>query len=275
MADQIVTQGDRSWRPPSNIREVIATLGALVATFGIIQVAAPIVKNADFIIEEIRNYVVGIGFALFPPIYNGINRGLMGLQGGAKQERPELAPWFVTGVTAAALLYAWNQFVGFVSGFGLGTAFSHVAQAVDLSSANLTQAIVQGATVIAIPLSAAASIYAGMLLNRLTRSGVLLALLLASLVYLLLNVSTTYIFNREIFMAQLKLAEDPVTAAAFGVGVMLIPLIVFLSGGIGIIISRLNRDRTIGRLSNAARRLKPEERDAVTQDVLDRLAADR
>jgi Na+/H+-translocating membrane pyrophosphatase len=124
-------------------------------------------------------------------------------------------------------------------------------------------------------LSAAASIYAGMLLNRLTRSGVLLALLLASLVYLLLNVSTTYIFNREIFMAQLKLAEDPVTAAAFGVGVMLIPLIVFLSGGIGIIISRLNRDRTIGRLSNAARRLKPEERDAVTQDVLDRLAADR
>jgi len=271
MNGQIVSQDDGRWRPPSNVREGVATVVALALVFGFIQVAAPFVQKAEFIAKEIRDYAVGVGFALFVPVYRVINQGLQAAQGGSGLVRPELSPWFVTGVTAAALLFAWNQFVGFVSGAAIAAAIRSVGQSADLSQVDVGAAVTLGATFIVMPLCAVASIVAGIGLNRTTRSGVLLALILASVAYLGLSVLTAWIIQPDSLQAALREAMDQQQALAFVAALAIIAILVFVFGGLGVIISRLQRERSIGRLTNAARRLEPVDRDAITQDVLDRL----
>jgi hypothetical protein len=271
MNGQIVSQDDGRWRPPSNVREGVATVVALALVFGFIQVAAPFVQKAEFIAKEIRDYAVGVGFALFVPVYRVINQGLQAAQGGSGLIRPELSPWFVTGVTAAALLFAWNQFVGFVSGAAIAAAIRSVGQSADLSQVDVGAAVTLGATFIVMPLCAVASIVAGIGLNRTTRSGVLLALILASVAYLGLSVLTAWIIQPDSLQAALREAMDQQQALAFVAALAIIAILVFVFGGLGVIISRLQRERSIGRLTNAARRLEPADRDAITQDVLDRL----
>ncbi len=271
MSGQIVSRDDGRWRPPSNLREGLATVVALALVFGFIQIAAPFVQKAEFIAKEIRDYAVGIGFALFVPVYRIVNQGLQAAQGGSGLVRPDLSPWFVTGVTTAAVLFAWNQFVGFVSGAAIAAAIRRVGEGADLSQVDIGAAVTLGATFIVIPLCAAASILAGVLLNRTTRSGVIFALILASIAYLGLSVFTAWIIQPESLGAALREAMQEQQALAFVAALAFIAIVVFLFGGIGVIISRIRRERSIGRLSNAARRLEPSERDAVTQDVLDRL----
>ncbi len=271
MSGQIVTNDDGRWRPPSNLREGLATVAALALVFGFIQIAAPFVQKAEFIAKEIRDYAVGIGFALFVPVYRVVNQGLQTVQGGSGLVRPDLSPWFVTGVTAAAVLFAWNQFVGFVSGAAIAAAIRSVGQSADLSQVDVGGAVTLGATFIVIPLCAAASILAGILLNRTTRSGVVLALILASVAYLALSVLTAWIIQPDSMKSALERAMKEQQALAVAAALAFIAIVVFIFGGIGVIISRIQRERSIGRLLNAARRLEPTERDAVTQDVLDRL----
>ena len=72
-----------------------------------------------------------------------------------------------------------------------------------------------GATFIVMPLCAAASILAGILLNRTTRSGVALALLLASVAYLGLSVFTAWIIQPASLNAALQRAMEQQQALAF------------------------------------------------------------
>ena len=271
MNGRIVSHDDGRWRPPSNLREGMATVAALAMVLAFIQIAAPFVQKAEFIAKEIRDYVVGLGFALFVPVYRLVNQGLQTVQGGAGLVRPDLSPWFVTGMTAAALLFAWNQFVGFVSGAAIAAAIRSVGQSADLSQVDIGAAVTLGATFIVIPLCAAASILAGTALNRTTRSGVLFALILASVAYLCLSVFTAWIIQPTSLKSALQQAMQQQQALAFVAALAFIAIVVFLFGGIGVIVSRIQRERSIGRLLNAARRLDPEERNAVTDDVLQRL----
>ena len=273
MSGQIVSNDGGRWRPPSNLREGLATVAALAIVLGFVQIAAPFIQKAEFIAKEIRDYAAGIGFALFVPVYRVVNQALQTVQGGSGLVRPDLSPWFVTGVTAAALLFAWNQFVGFVSGAAIAAAIRSVGQSADLSKVDIGAAVTLGATFIVIPLCAAASILAGVLLNRTTRSGVILALILASVVYLGLSVFTAWIVQPDSLSAALQEAMRQQQALAFVAALAFIAIVVFVFGGIGVIVSRIQRERSTGRLLNAARKLEPGERDAVTQDVLDRLEA--
>jgi cbb3-type cytochrome oxidase subunit 3 len=63
---------------------------------------------------------------------------------------------------------------------------------------------------------------------------------------------------------------NPVAAIA-GVGIP--AAIVFVFGFIGVIWSALWRERTIGRVAHAARRLKPDQRDKVFAEIADMLGA--
>ena len=214
---------------------------------------------------------MGTLFALYFPIERSINRVMIVTQGGEAHVRPDLSPWFVTGITAAVLLFAWNQFVGYLGGAAIGAAIGELSKTMSLSHANVGQAIRVGATVLSIPLCAVASIYAGMALNRSTRSGVVFALLLASIGYLGLNVFMTWIFQRDTIVEMLHETTDQQQMLGFAVGLALIAFVVFVFGAIGVIVSRVRRERSMGRLVSAARRLAPDDRDAVTEDVMNRL----
>lgn len=257
---------DGKWRPPSNLREGIATIVALVLTLATVQVLAPVAKQATFLTEEIRNYLAGLGFAVFPPAYRFVNQGVQGLGARGGLLRPDLSPWFVTGLTAAALLFVWNTFVGLFTGIGMGVAMAQLGGGFDQKT--VAGAITTGGAFTAIPLTAVAAVFAGMLLNRWTRSGVVAALLLASLAYLLLNIFLTSVIQPEMLRQQMELAKDPQQAAALFAGVLLVALITFLFGGLGVIVSRIRKERSIGRLVTAARKLPPKDRDALTEDVL-------
>jgi hypothetical protein len=64
--------------------------------------------------------------------------------------------------------------------------------------------------------------------------------------------------------------KNPVAATA---GVAIPASIVFVFGFIGVIWSALWRERTIGRVAHAARRLKPDQRDKVFAEITEMLGA--
>jgi uncharacterized iron-regulated membrane protein len=124
-------------------------------------------------------------------------------------------------------------------------------------------------------LSAVASVFAGMVLNRHTRSHTFVALALAAVMFVVFNAGTNYLFQPEFVTAQLNgaLEQGSFGVAMFAVGLALVGVIVFVFGVVGILISRLKRENSIGRLVEAARALPAGERDALTVEIGRRLQA--
>jgi hypothetical protein len=265
MSDTIVQKGEGRLRPPSNMREVLALALALVIVLAIIQIGAPIVRQLTFIDEKIRESVIGLAFFAFPFINRTIKQ-LLDRSSGSGLVRPDLSPWFVTGFFAATLMFAWNQLVSFLSSVAIYTT---LRQAVDGPTlGGLGGAISQGQSIMLLPMALVAAIYGGMLLNRYTRSGVLLALILAAVGQMALSIGSTLMLATTPIDQTLAAAGGLATLAT-GLGAL--ALFNFLALGVGVIISRIKRDRSIGRLLNAARQLPPQDRDEVTSDVVRRL----
>ncbi len=274
MSEPSAVPSDRGFRLPATAREFWALALSLIAVFALIQFGAPVVRELDFLDQKLRDYFIGVSFAAFPLIHRECKRGLAAFAPQATA-RTGLAPWFVTGVIAAAVLFGWNQFVSFLGGLSAGLAIGQLAQASDVANQDVATAVTVSIMAVSLPLSAVAAVFAGVLLNRNTRSHVFAALALAAVCFVSLNVGTTWYFEPAIFDAQLAGAalEGAFGLAMFGVGLFLVGFIIFVFGAIGVVISWFNRERAIGRIMEGARRLPAVEREVLAGEIARRLEA--
>ncbi|MEQ1865145.1 MAG: hypothetical protein ABL996_10905 [Micropepsaceae bacterium] len=267
------TASDSAFRVPTNGHEFAALGISLLAVFGLIQVGAPIIRELDFLDPKLRDYFIGISFAAFPAIHRGCKRGLAGFKAQAPV-RQDLAPWFVVGVLAAALLFAWNQFVSLLGGLATGVALAQV-QGANLDAPEVMQGVILGNLAISLPLSAVAAVFAGVQLNRYARSHVFAALALASVCFLAFNLTLNYFAQPEYVVEQINSAASggALGLLQFFAGMALVGIVIFVFGCVGVLISHFNRERSIGRLIDAARRLPAGEREALAADIMGRLEA--
>lgn len=262
----------RGMRMPGNAHEYGALALALVAVFGLVQFGAPIVRDLDFLDQKIRDYFIGIAFATFPLIHGGFKQTLLRLQ-PPDVVRHDLAPWFVTGAFAAALLYAWNLFVSMIGGLAVGLFIGAIGQGAMNEAVN--EAALTSIMAVSLPLTAVAAILAGVVLNRHTRSHVFAALAFAGLLFIAFNTLTTWALQPDMLTAQYDaaIALGPQGFVWFFVGMGLVAAIVLVFGGIGVLISRFYREGAIGRITEAARRLPAAERELLAADIARRLEA--
>lgn len=265
--------GGSVFRVPTNAQEFSALGLALLAVFVLVQFGAPIVREFDFLDQKIRDFFIGGAFASFPLIHQGAKRTINGFK-GQTPVRPDLSPWFVSGAFAAMLLFAWAQFVSFLGGLSIGMAFSST-QTVDMSKPEVVGAIGMSILAMSLPLTAVVSVYAGILLNRNTRSHVFGALAFAALLYVASNALTTWVISPDYFASQIAIATAGGLASMvqFAIGMALVGVIVFVFGAVGVFISRFLAERSIGKVMVAARRLPPAERELLAAEITDRIEA--
>jgi hypothetical protein len=266
-------QKDSMFRVPTNAQEYSALGLALLAVFAIVQVGAPIVRDLEFLDQKIRDFFIGGAFAAFPVLHRGAKSAIAGFK--APPVRPELSPWFVTGAFAATLVFAWNTFVAFLAGLSLGTFAGTVGVSPQTTAEVADGALVAGILMIGLPLTAVASVFAGILLYRNTRSHVILALAFAAVLFITFNVLVTWATNPEFIVQQWTLAAQKGVEGIvfFFVGMGLVAVIVFVFGGIGIVISRLMSEGSLGKVIVAARRLSPADREVLAGDITSRVEA--
>jgi len=274
MSDPSAVQNQGGFRLPATMQEFWALALALAAVFLLIQFGAPLVRELDFLDQKLRDYFSGVAFAAFPLIHRECKRGLASFSPQAAA-RSGLAPWFVTGVIAAAVLFGWNQFVSLLGGLSAGLALGQLAQGADLTGQDAAMAVTMSIMVVSMPLSAIAAVFAGVLLNRNTRSHVFAALALAAVCFVSFNAGTTWYFEPELFAAQVANAasEGAFGLAMFAVGLFLVGFIIFVFGALGVVISWFNRERAIGRIMEGARRLPAAEREVLASEIARRLEA--
>jgi hypothetical protein len=241
--------------------------------FVLVQVGAPLIRDLDFLDQKLRDYFIGISFAAFPLIHRQCKRGLAGFTAQADL-RPDLTPWYVTGVFAAALLFAWNQFVSACAGLAIGILHAQIPVG-EVEPTAFVEALGMSMLAMSLPMSAVASVFAGVLLNRYTRSNVFAALAVAAAMYLVFNVALNYALLPEIISAQIAGAFAQGIAGIVGcvIGIGFVALVVLLFGAIGIAVSRLNREKSLGRIIEAARRLPAGEREALAAEIAHRFAS--
>jgi len=246
-------------KPPSTMKEAFAALIALVVVLAGANLAAVGLK--DVLEPTVRSSVVGMVFASVPAVYGFSNRALNGFA-PKRLEFPELLPWYVTGLFAGTCLFAWIQFIAVVMGAGLGMAFSSAG--VQTPDINVIATVAGLGTLI---ITAPASVLAGMILNRSTRSLVFLAALFAAILCIGLSVFTSWV----LVPAYINQLMQNLGQALLGVSIQAGIVLVFSLLGVGW--SALWRERSIGRVAHATRRLKPEQRDKVFAEITDMLGA--
>src|SRR5262249_15407775 len=148
---------------PASLQDVWALLISLVSVFVLVQFGAPIVRELDFLDEKLREYFIGIAFATFPLIHRSAKQALASFAAPVPS-MPGEAPWFVTSVFAAAILFAWNQFVSACAAFGLGLLLGMLH--IDTAQADFATALALSMLAVVLPLSASAAVLAGIMLNR-------------------------------------------------------------------------------------------------------------
>lgn len=266
-------QKDSIFRVPTNAQEYSALGLALLAVLVIVQFGAPIVREFEFLDQKIRDFFIGGAFAAFPIIHRGAKNAMAGFK--APPVRPELSPWFVAGAFAATLLFAWNTFVAFIAGLSIGTFAGAVGVSPETTAEVADSAMLASILLIGLPLTALASVYAGMLLYRNTRSHVILALAFAALLFIVFNTLVTLATNPAFVAQQWTIAAQngPLGIFYFFVGMGMVAVIVFVFGGIGIIASRLMSEASLGKVMVAARRLSPADREVLAADITNRVEA--
>jgi hypothetical protein len=268
VSEQSAVRSGWSFGLPGNAHEIAALLLAVFIVFVLIQFGAPIIRDIEFLDPKLRDYFIGISFVAFPAIHRGCKRGLASFAPQQTVARHDLAPWFVTGVIAAALLFAWNQFVSFLGGVSSGLTLGQLGVQNNDPQA-VASAVMVGIIVVSLPLSAVAAVFAGISLNRHTRSHTFWALALASLSFVAFNAGTNWLFEPEFVAAQFNeaAAAGALGIAMFFVGLALVGVIIFVFGAVGVFISRFKREHSIGRLMEAARGLSPSERDRLAAEI--------
>lgn len=260
-------------RMPASAHEFWALALALLAVFLLVQIGAPAIRELEFLDPKLRDYFIGISFAAFPLIHRQCKRGLVGLAAQPPRQL-DLTPWYVSGAFAAALLFAWNQFATVCGAFAIGMLHAQLPVG-QVDNAAFMTALSTSLIAISIPMSAAASVFAGILLYRYTRSHVVAALLCASVLYLVFNLAAGFALQPDFVVGQVRNAIGQGVEGVFWfvVGIGIVAIVVLIFGGIGIAISAFNRERSLGRIVDGARRLPAAERELLAADISRRLDA--
>lgn len=263
-------------RLPKSGHEFLALAISMAVVFVLVQVGAPIVRSFAFLDPKLRDYFIGMSFAAFPLIHRGCKAQLSRVGTATEPTLQDSAVWYVAGIVAAAVLFGWNQFVSLLAFLAL-----EIIQAAypDPGQLNIDQGALAGlqvtaALVVILPLCAVASFYAGLQLNRHTRSHTFRAIGLAALAFMLINALLTWALNPELMSSIIQ------TVAAGGdqafnvlLGMSMVGLIVFGFGCAGIGASRYYRERPLGKILESARRLTPEQREALALEIENRSRA--
>jgi hypothetical protein len=268
--------GHGTVRLPSSGHEFWALIIAVGVVFVLVQIGAPIIRTFDFLDPKLREYFIGMSFAAFPVVHRGSKQYLSRYSRLAEPELQDSAPWYVAGVIAAAVLFGWNQFVSFFAAMALGVALQAYPDpsTLQLNMETLGQMQTFALLIIVMPMCAVASIYAGILVNRHTRSHTLAALGLAAAVFVVINTLFTWLMNPEYMDAIFALiAMGGTQAVQVAVGMSLAGLNVFVFGVLGVYVSRYNRERPLGKIVEAARRLTTEQREALALEIATRARA--
>ena len=279
MSEDSASRPAVSLRLPATSHELWALLLAIVAVFLLVQVGAPIIRTFEFLDPKLRDYFIGISFAAFPVIHRGAKQTIQRFDRDPEPVRMDSAPWFVAGVMAAAVIFGWNQFVSFLSGMSIGVlmAFMSDSGLQQIDQAQLSTAVTTASVVIVLPLSAVAAVYAGILINRHTRSHPIAAVGLASVMFITINTLMTWFFEPAMIeQIVAMIMQGGADAISVVIGMGSVGLIIFLFAVAGVFISRFRHDRPVGRIVEAARRLPPSERDALATELarrVDTLAA--
>jgi hypothetical protein len=274
MAEQSAASNEGGgFRIPASSQELWALGLSLLVVFLLVQVGAPVIRELEFLDPKLRDYFIGISFAAFPLIHRQCKRGLTGFTVQAERH-VDLTPWYVSGAFAGALLFAWNQFVSGCAGFAIGVLHAQIPVG-EISETAFLEALGTSLLAMSLPMSAFASVFAGVLLNRYTRSHVFLALTVAAVLYLAFNVMLNYALQPAFISAKIAeaIAQGPAGVVGFIIGMGLVAMVVLIFGAIGVAISRINRERSLGRIVDGARRLRPAEREIVAADISRRLTA--
>jgi hypothetical protein len=268
MAEQSAASNEGGgFRIPASSQELWALGLSLLVVFLLVQVGAPVIRELEFLDPKLRDYFIGISFAAFPLIHRQAKRSLTGFTTQAERH-VDLTPWYVSGAFAGALLFAWTQFVSGCAGFAIGVYHAQIPVG-EMQERQFMDALGTSLVFMALPMNAFAAVFAGIWLNRYTRSHVFLALASAAVLYVAFNISLNYALQPEFVVA--KIAEAGLVGFLMAMG--LFSLVVLIFGAIGVAISRINRERSLGRIVDGARRLPLPEREIVAADISRRLTA--
>ncbi len=264
----------RSLRLPANSREFWALALALMAVLLLVQVGAPIIRDLEFLDPKIRDYFIGISFAAFPLIHRSCKHNLARFSTTDEPVLHDSAPWYVAGVIAAAVIFGWNQFVSFLASVAIGVLLGSIGEATlqSVDANALNTAATSAALVVVLPLSAVAALYAGILLNRHTRSHTFASVALASGCFIAINALMTWALQPElvdVIVTQFRLGGS--NAAGVLIGMAGVGVTIFGFGCVGVLVSRYNRERPVGRIIEAARKLPPDEREALALQLAARV----
>ena len=273
MSQSPATSESGFFKLPSSTHEFWALFLAVVIVFLLVQLGAPIVRSLEFLDPKLRDYFIGMSFAAFPLIHRGCKQGIGRFRIADEPVLQDSAAWYVSGIVAGAVLFGWNQFAAFLAGLSLeisrGAYPDPTTLNLDLDAFSTMQTT--AALAVVLPLCAVASVYAGMLLNRHTRSHTVAAVAIAAVFFVTANTMTTWAVHPEMIeqiVAVLQAGGEDAVQLVFGLS--LVGLIVFVCGVGGTFISRMNRERPIGMIVEAARKLSPDKRQALAQELMQR-----
>lgn len=261
---------------PASRHELGALALAVTVVFLLVQVGAPIIRSFDFLDPKLRDYFIGMSFAAFPFIHRGCKQQLLRLRGFDEPVLHDSAPWFVTGIVAGAILFAWNQFVSALAGFSHMTIIGAYPDptTLNLSIEELSGVQTLAALIIILPISAFASVIAGVQINRHTRSHVFGAIAIAAAFFVVANTTVTWAMHPDVVVQVFSIiASGTAEGLQILFGMCLVGFIVFGFGSLGVLISRMYRERPLGQIIEVARKLSADERTQLAHELNQRIRA--
>lgn len=268
------TSSSSPFKMPSSRQEFWALAIAVLVVFLLVQVGAPIIRSMEFLDPKLRDYFIGMSFAAFPFILEGSKKMMRRGAGGQEVVLQGSSAWYVTGILAGALLFAWNQFVSVLAWLSLMTLWSVFPDpaSVNVPAETLVPVQIMAVLVVILPMCMVAAFFAGLQLNRYTRSNVMRAVVLSAVFFVAANMMVNWATNPEFMHSVLSLlASGGAESLSVIAGMSGIGLVVMAAAGVGVVVSRMRRERPLGQIVEAVRRLPGAQRETMAQEILQRL----
>lgn len=256
------------------IRDLIAGATA----FGVVVIGANILAHTlkGVMDDTVRNGAVGVLFASVPAVYGVVRKVVAGIGPQPAKPAPELAPWYITGMLAGVILFAWTRLVSLLVGVG----FAGLAASLGQTDPSLSQALAQGflsvLAVLLVPTLLVVSVLAGYSLHKNTRSLSILAILLAVIVLVGSDAIMTFFIFRDLNMNLIQAARGgamPMWQWLFGFGIFAAAALLGML--IGMWSAMLRKERSVSGIASLAKRLSASDREAVDTDLRERILAAR
>lgn len=234
-------------RAPRTPTEMAALGLAFTVCLGASYAISLVLGGVEAIPEHLSGYLNGLPLGAVPVLNSSFHSLITrrGAGSGSGGGRTDLPPWFVTGIAGGAILLAWNWFVSFVVqiAFQIGIDRSAILETGTNREA-LGQAVQLSSSIIMVVMTLLMAVVIGRYLNRYTRSAVAGALVLTGVSFMAFQFGLSALVNPAQLAALFAPSNGPAGIAGAVAGFGAIVVAVIVAGLIGMVASRLNRDRT-------------------------------